>query len=27
MSLIAKWYDSFVGKIRAGGTGFLERGD
>ncbi|KAF8839700.1 DUF775-domain-containing protein [Paxillus ammoniavirescens] len=26
MSVIARWYDSFVSKLRAGGTGFLERG-
>ena len=25
MSVIAKWYESFTGKIRAGGVGFLER--
>lgn len=27
MSIIAKWYDSFLSKVRAGGVGFLERGD
>jgi hypothetical protein len=27
MSIIAKWYESFMGKVRAGGIGFLERGD
>ena len=27
MSVIAKWYESFMGKIRAGGVGFLERGN
>lgn len=27
MSIIAKWYDSFMNKVRAGGVGFLERGD
>ncbi|KAF9224723.1 DUF775-domain-containing protein [Gyrodon lividus] len=26
MSVIARWYESFVSKLRAGGTGFLERG-
>ncbi|KAF8128881.1 DUF775-domain-containing protein [Boletus edulis] len=25
MGVIARWYESFVGKLRAGGTGFLER--
>ncbi|KAF8874837.1 DUF775-domain-containing protein [Infundibulicybe gibba] len=25
MSVIGKWYDSFMAKVRAGGTGFLER--
>lgn len=25
MGVIAKWYENFVGKLRAGGTGFLER--
>jgi protein Hikeshi len=24
MNVIAKWYDNFMGKLRAGGTGFLE---
>jgi len=24
MAVIARWYDSFMGKIRAGGVGFLE---
>lgn len=27
MNIIAKWYDNFLGKVRAGGIGFLERGD
>lgn len=27
MSVIARWYDNFLGKVRAGGIGFLERGD
>lgn len=27
MGVIAKWYDSFMSKLRAGGTGFLERGE
>jgi len=27
MTVIAKWYENFLGKIRAGGVGFLERGD
>ncbi|KAF9463228.1 DUF775-domain-containing protein [Collybia nuda] len=27
MSIIAKWYESFLGKIRAGGVRFLERED
>lgn len=27
MNIIAKWYESFMGKVRAGGIGFLERGD
>ncbi|KAF8153044.1 hypothetical protein B0H34DRAFT_662393 [Crassisporium funariophilum] len=27
MSVIAKWYESFLSKVRAGGVGFLERGD
>jgi hypothetical protein len=27
MSVIAKWYENFLGKVRAGGIGFLERGD
>ncbi|PPQ96442.1 hypothetical protein CVT26_005083 [Gymnopilus dilepis] len=27
MSVIARWYESFLGKVRAGGLGFLERGD
>lgn len=25
MDLIARWYESFLAKIKAGGTGFLER--
>ena len=25
MSLIARWYESFLSKVRAGGIGFLER--
>ncbi|KAJ7030800.1 hypothetical protein C8F04DRAFT_1112531 [Mycena alexandri] len=27
MGLIVKWYESFVGKVRNSGVGFLERGD
>ncbi|PPR03367.1 hypothetical protein CVT24_012492 [Panaeolus cyanescens] len=27
MSLIAKWYETFLNKVRAGGVGFLERGE
>lgn len=27
MAMIAKWYDSFLSKVKAGGIGFLERGD
>ncbi|KAJ7443926.1 hypothetical protein B0H11DRAFT_2090232 [Mycena galericulata] len=27
MTLIVKWYESFVGKVRNGGIGFLERED
>ncbi|KAJ7628734.1 hypothetical protein FB45DRAFT_919127 [Roridomyces roridus] len=27
MSIIAKWYESFLGKVRNGGVGFLERSD
>jgi Protein of unknown function (DUF775) len=27
MSIIAKWYESFMSKVRAGGVGFLERGE
>ena len=26
MNIIAKWYDIFLSKMRAGGIGFLERG-
>jgi len=25
MSLIARWYDGFLAKVKAGGTSFLER--
>lgn len=25
MGIIARWYESFVGKVRAGGAGFLDR--
>jgi hypothetical protein len=25
MGIVAKWYENFTGKLRAGGTGFLER--
>jgi len=25
MGVVARWYDSFVGKVRAGGVGFLDR--
>lgn len=24
MAVIARWYDSFLAKVRAGGVGFLE---
>jgi hypothetical protein len=27
ISLIAKWYETFLSKVRAGGIGFLERGE
>ncbi|KAJ7768670.1 hypothetical protein DFH07DRAFT_807561 [Mycena maculata] len=27
MTLIVKWYENFIGKVRNGGVGFLERGD
>ena len=27
MSIIARWYDIFLSKVRAGGIGFLERGE
>ncbi|KAF8624726.1 hypothetical protein AX17_007057 [Amanita inopinata Kibby_2008] len=27
MSVIAKWYESFMAKVKAGGTAFLERND
>ncbi|KAJ6591298.1 hypothetical protein DFH09DRAFT_1139224 [Mycena vulgaris] len=27
MTLIVKWYESFVGKVRNGGVGFLDRGE
>ncbi|KAG6888740.1 hypothetical protein C0992_007583 [Termitomyces sp. T32_za158] len=27
MSVFAKWYDMFLGKVRAGGVGFLERAE
>ncbi|KAF8960902.1 DUF775-domain-containing protein [Flammula alnicola] len=27
MNLIMRWYENFLGKVRAGGVGFLERGD
>lgn len=27
MSVIGKWYENFLSKVKAGGTGFLERGD
>lgn len=27
MSIIRRWYDSFLSKVRAGGIGFLERGN
>jgi hypothetical protein len=27
MGVIARWYESFIGKVRAGGTGFLERNE
>lgn len=27
MGVIARWYESFIGKVRAGGVGFLERSE
>lgn len=27
MSVIARWYEGFMGKVRNGGIGFLERGE
>jgi len=27
MSVISRWYESFLSKVRAGGVGFLERAD
>ncbi|KAH7911448.1 hypothetical protein BJ138DRAFT_1085589 [Hygrophoropsis aurantiaca] len=27
MNIIRKWYENFLGKVRAGGVGFLERGE
>jgi hypothetical protein len=27
LAVIAKWYESFVGKVKAGGVGFLERAE
>ncbi|KAG1888257.1 DUF775-domain-containing protein [Suillus subluteus] len=27
MGVIARWYESFIGKVRAGGVGFLERNE
>ncbi|KAG6841485.1 hypothetical protein C0991_010673 [Blastosporella zonata] len=27
MSVLAKWYEVFLGKVRAGGVGFLERSE
>ncbi|KAG1752091.1 DUF775-domain-containing protein [Suillus lakei] len=27
MGVIARWYESFIGKVRAGGIGFLERNE
>jgi hypothetical protein len=27
MGIIARWYESFMGKVRAGGVGFLERNE
>lgn len=27
MNIVAKWYENFIGKVKAGGVGFLERGD
>lgn len=27
MSVIIKWYESFLSKVKAGGIGFLERED
>ncbi|KAJ6624759.1 hypothetical protein B0H10DRAFT_718115 [Mycena sp. CBHHK59/15] len=27
MALIVRWYESFLGKVRNGGVGFLERGE
>lgn len=25
LNVIGRWYESFMGKVKAGGTGFLER--
>jgi hypothetical protein len=25
MAVVARWYESFLAKVRAGGIGFLER--
>ncbi len=27
MNLIERWYEVFIGKLKAGGPGFLERGE
>jgi len=27
MTVVAKWYENFLAKVRAGGVGFLERED
>lgn len=27
MSIIARWYEIFIAKVKAGGVGFLERSD
>lgn len=27
MSIVGKWYDSFMSKLKAGGVGFLERSE
>jgi hypothetical protein len=27
LGAVTKWYDNFLGKVKAGGVGFLERDD